>query len=143
MVERAPGPLPSLTQFPSGEPVERETVIAWIEAYVDAWRSNDPVRIGALFTKDATYAYDPWSEPLQGRRAIIDDWLNEPDEAGSWEAEYRPMLIRGDRALVTGVTRYSSGETYSNLFVIDFDEKGICRSFTEWYMLRPAADSGT
>ena len=29
--------------------MENEAVVAWIEAYLDAWRSNDPVRIGALF----------------------------------------------------------------------------------------------
>jgi len=83
--------------------MEIETVTAWIEAYVDAWRSNDPVRIGALFSQDATYAYDPWSHPLQGRQAIIDDWLNEPDEAGSWEAEFRPMLVHGEPALAAPV----------------------------------------
>jgi ketosteroid isomerase-like protein len=118
--------------------MELEAVVAWIEAYVDAWRSNDPVRIGALFTRNATYAYNPWSEPIQGRQAIIDDWLNEPDESGSWEADYRPMLVHGDRAIVTGVTRYEGGKTYSNLFVIDFDENAKCRSFTEWYMRHPA-----
>ena len=118
--------------------MELETVTAWTDAYVDAWRSNDAVRIGGLFTEDATYAYDPWSEPLQGRQAIVDDWLKQPDEPGSWEANYRPMLAHGDRAIVTGVTRYEDGKTYSNLFVIDFDENAKCRSFTEWYMRHPA-----
>ncbi len=120
--------------------MELEAVAAWIDAYVDAWRSSDPVGIG-VHARDATYAYNPWSKPLHGRQAIIDDWLNEPDEAGSWEADYRPILVHGDRALVTGVTQYASGETYSNLFLIDFDENAKCRSFTEWYMLQPSQPS--
>lgn len=117
--------------------MEFDTVTAWIDAYVGAWRSNDAVRIGALFTEDATYAYHPWDEPLRGRDSIVDDWLKEPDDPGAWEAHYRPMLIDGDRAIVTGVTRYADDKTYSNLFVVDFDEKGRCQSFTEWYMRHP------
>ena len=117
--------------------MEREAVITWIDAYVDAWRSNDAVRIGALFTEDATYAYHPWGEPLRGRDAIVEDWLKEPDEPGSWDGRYHPVLVEGDRAIVTGITRYLAGETYSNLFVIDFDGSGRCRAFTEWYMLQP------
>lgn len=123
--------------------MEFEAVAAWVDAYLAAWRSNDAARIGALFTEDATYAYHPWDEPLQGRDAIVDDWLKEPDAPGAWEAHYRPMLIDGDRAIVTGVTRYEDGKTYSNLFAIDFDEKGRCRSFTEWYMRHPHEKTAT
>lgn len=117
--------------------MELDTVKAWIEAYVEAWRSNDPVRIGALFTEDAAYAYRPWGDPLQGREAIVVDWLADPDEPGSWEADYRPMLVDGDRAIVTGRTRYADGNEYSNLFVIDFDADGRCSAFTEWFMHHP------
>ena len=62
------------------------------------------------------------------------DWLKEPDEPGSWEAAYQPMLITGNRVIVTGRTEYADGRSYSNLFVIDFDDGGRCRAFTEWYM---------
>lgn len=117
--------------------MELEPVVAWIDHYVDAWRSNDAIRIGALFTEDATYAYHPWDDPLRGRDAIVEDWLKEPDQPGSWEAHYRPLSVDGDRAIVTGETRYVDGETYSNLFVVDFDGNGRCRAFTEWYMLQP------
>lgn len=115
-----------------------EEVTRWIDAYVDAWRSNDPESIAALFTEDATYAYHPWDEPLQGRETIVADWLSEPDEPESWEAEYRPLLVHDDRSIVTGITRYADGKTYANLFVIDFDDEGRCRAFTEWYMRQPS-----
>ena len=118
--------------------MQYEAVTRWIDAYIDAWRSNDPESIAALFTEDATYAYHPWDEPLQGREAIVADWLKEPDEPGSWEAEYRPLLVHDDRSIVTGITRYADGKTYSNLFVIDFDDEGRCPAFTEWYMRHPS-----
>ncbi|MDR9451175.1 MAG: SgcJ/EcaC family oxidoreductase, partial [Acidimicrobiia bacterium] len=55
--------------------MQSETVTRWIDAYIDAWRSNDPESIAALFAEDATYAYHPWDEPLRGREAIVADWL--------------------------------------------------------------------
>jgi len=117
--------------------MNNEMLDAWIKEYVHAWRSNDPESIAALFTEDAMYAYNPWEEPLKGRKEIVADWLREPDHPDSWQADYRPMLIQGNRALVTGLTRYADGKTYSNLFVIDFDDEGRCHAFTEWYMRHP------
>ncbi len=120
-----------------------EGVQDWIGAYLQAWRSYQPQAIAALFAEDATYAYNPWDDPLRGREAIVAEWLKEPDQPGSWEAEYRPVLVQGSRAVVTGVTRYAEGATYSNLFMIDFDDEGRCRSFTEWYMRHPKGTEAT
>ena len=35
----------------------------WLDAYIAAWSSYDPAEIAALFTDDAAYHYDPFSEP--------------------------------------------------------------------------------
>jgi ketosteroid isomerase-like protein len=112
----------------------RESVQAWLDAYVEAWRSYDLDAIAALFSDTAEYRYHPYDEPLQGRQAIVDDWLSDRDEPGSWEARYAPLLVDGDSAVATGETRYAEGRTFSNLFVLVFDGDGRCREFTEWYM---------
>jgi len=122
--------------------MDLQSVQSWIEAYVDAWHTNEPGRISALFAEGATYAYNPWDTPLRGREAIVADWLKEPDEPGSWEADYRPMLLKDQTAIITGVTRYDDGKAYSNLFVVEFDENGRCRAFTEWYMRQKTASPG-
>jgi ketosteroid isomerase-like protein len=111
-----------------------EQVSAWVDAYVDAWQRYDPAAIGTLFSDDATYRYRPYLEPLRGRDAIVADWLADRDEPGSWQATYRPLLVDGDRAIVTGETQYADGERFSNLFVLRFDGEGRCRELTEWYM---------
>ena len=36
------------------------------------------------------------------RDAIVRDWTTEPDPAGSWEAEYRPLAVEGDTAVAIG-----------------------------------------
>jgi ketosteroid isomerase-like protein len=115
-----------------------EQVQAWLAAYVAAWRSNDAATIGELFAEDAAYRYHPYDDPERGRDAIVADWLEDPDEPGSWEASYAPLLVDGDRAVATGETRYADGQTFSNLFVLAFDGDGRCTEFTEWYMEHPA-----
>jgi ketosteroid isomerase-like protein len=117
----------------------REQVQKWLDAYVAAWGSNDPATIRELFSPDAEYRYHPYDdEPERGPEAIAAGWLEEPDEPGSWEAHYAPLLVEGDRAVATGETRYDDGQVFSNIFVLGFDAEGRCREFTEWYMEHPA-----
>jgi ketosteroid isomerase-like protein len=113
---------------------------AWLNRYVGAWRSGDPAAIGALFSPDATYFYGPYRKPVSGRDAIVRDWTTNPDEPGSWEAEYRPLAVDGHVAVATGESRYTNGRTYSNIFVCRFDGEGRCTEFREWFMEQPRAD---
>jgi ketosteroid isomerase-like protein len=113
----------------------RERVQAWLDAYVEAWHSYDRDAIAELFSPDATYRYHPYDEPEHGRDTIVEGWLEDPDEPGSWEARYEPLLIEGDRAVATGETFYRhTGRRFSNLFVLRFDVDGRCADFVEWYV---------
>jgi ketosteroid isomerase-like protein len=118
----------------SGDDVQR-----WLDAYVDAWRTYDPEAVGDLWAEDAVHAYDPVGEPVRGREAIVADWLKDPDEPGSWQASYRPLVVQGDRAVAVGRTTYADGKTFENLFVLRFDDEGRCAEFAEWYWRYPAA----
>ena len=51
---------------------------AWLQRYVDAWRLNDPVAVGDLFSPDVRYAFDPFGEAIVGRNAVIEAWLDDP-----------------------------------------------------------------
>jgi SnoaL-like domain len=113
----------------------RDQIQDWLDAYVAAWRSYEG--IAELFSDDAEYRYHPYDEPLRGRDAIVASWLGEREDPDSWEARYEPLLVDGDRAVATGETRYAEGRTFSNIFVLAFDEDGRCREFTEWYMEHP------
>jgi uncharacterized protein (TIGR02246 family) len=116
-------------------------VAAWVDAYVQAWATNSPEDIARLFSEDATYSYSPFDKPVQGRDAIVESWLKNPDAPGTWEASYEPIAVDGDVAVVHGRSRYfkDSARTqlkneWDNIFVIHFDEAGLCRSFGEWYV---------
>jgi len=118
----------------------REQVQEWLDRYVEAWRSYDETAIRALFAEDAEYAYHPYdAEPERGGDAIVEAWLSDRDEPGSWEASYAPDLIDGDRAIAKGETRYADGKVFSNLFELEFGAGGRCTRLVEWYMKQPEA----
>ena len=86
--------------------MDRDGFHAWLARYVDAWRLNDPTAIGDLFSLDVRYAFDPFSEAVVGRPAVVAAWLTDPDEPGSWEADYEVLAVDGDTFVAHGRTRY-------------------------------------
>lgn len=122
----------------------RDDAERWLQKYVEAWRSYDPEAIGALFGEDAEYRYHPYDEPVRSRGAIVASWLEEGrrDAPGTWDAHYDVIAIDGNVAVVTGTSTYlaPNGEidrVYYNNFVLEFDDGGLCKSFTEYYMEKP------
>ncbi len=121
--------------------MERAAVVAWLKSYMHAWESYSPEAIGDLFTEDATYSVHPYDTPVTGRQAIVDAWLKDPDAPGTFSANYAPIAVDGDLAVVNGRSTYfkDSSRTemtkeWDNIFVIQFDKDGRCRSFREWYV---------
>ena len=129
----------------------------WLDAYVDAWKSYDVERIGALFSEDATYRYHPQDEPVVGRAAIVASWLDEPDVAGTYDAKYAPLAIDGEVHVARGVTRYfdadgQPSDEYANVYICRFDDDGRCTDFIEYWIqarefrrrdrLEPLGESG-
>lgn len=117
-----------------------DDVASWLDAYIDAWRTYDPDAIGALFSEDAEYRYHPWDEPVRGRAAIVADWRDDRDAPGTWTADYRPWVVNGSDAVITGISRYDNADgkrEYHNVFLCRFDADGRCREFTDVYARRP------
>lgn len=128
--------------------VDANQVQRWLDAYMRAWLSYDPLEIGALFSHDAEYRWQPWAQGdavACGRDQIVAAWLSERDAAGTYRGEYRPLLVSGDQAIAVGLSSYYTDATqttldraYHNLWVLRFDDDGRCRSFTEWFMKAPS-----
>ena len=113
----------------------------WLDRYVAAWKSYDPDAIGDLFSEDASYRYHPEDEPVEGRAAITADWLQDPDEPGTYDGHYEPLAIDASNGnhVASGWTRYltSSGDLrdeYWNIYLVTFDESGHATAFTEWWI---------
>jgi len=122
--------------------VDRAGFRAWLQRYIDAWRLNDPVAVGDLFSPDVRYAFDPFGEAVVGRNAVIEAWLDDPDDPALWDADYEVLAVDGDVFVAHGRTRYLTDDRrevdreFANIFVCRFDGDGRCREFTEYYMRR-------
>jgi hypothetical protein len=125
--------------------MDRSSVQAWLDRYVDAWKSYDQAAIESLFSDGATYRYHPYdAEVLEGRDAIVRDWLDNRDEAGTYDAHYEPYAVDGDRAVAIGRSSYwtdagrsTLSRAYDNVFLLRFDGDGRCVEFTESFMTVP------
>jgi uncharacterized protein (TIGR02246 family) len=133
--------------------MDRDTVQAWLDRYVEAWKTYDPQAIGDLFAEDATYRYHPWDEGddvARGRTAIVAAWTepdgsaSERDAPGTYDARYEAWAVDGARAVAVGWSRYwtdasraTERAVYDNVFLLEFDDDGRCRSFTEVFAERP------
>ena len=123
--------------------MEKAEVARWLDRYVTAWKSYDREQILGLFADRAVYRYQPHDEPIVGSDAIADDWIDDRDDPGTYEAAYAPVAVDGDTAVVIGSSTYTNPNgsprtIYDNCFVIRFDPEGRCTEFTEWFMERPS-----
>lgn len=125
-----------------------DDVQRWLDDYVVAWETYDTERIGGLFSAAATCRYHPYdAEPVVGREAIVESWLNEDarDPPGTYDARYQPYVVEGDRAVAVGFSRYYADSSrtallkeYFNAYLLRFDAEGRCAEFTEYFVLRPS-----
>jgi ketosteroid isomerase-like protein len=114
--------------------VDRSDVEAWVERYVRAWGSNDPIEIGGLFTEGARYYTAPHREPWRGQQEIVEGWLDRKDEQGTWSFRSEVLAVAGDLGFVRGWTTSTEESDCSNLWMIRLTEDGRCSEFIEWWM---------
>lgn len=118
-----------------------EQLTDWLERYVQAWNTNDPAQIGALWSADAVYRTSPFADEWRGRDQIIERWLERQDEPNSTSFRYAMIGFNAGGAVVRGWTTYHTNppREYSNIWLIQLDDSGRCSEFTEWWMQRPTA----
>jgi hypothetical protein len=114
----------------------------WFDAYIEAWRNGNREQIGDLFGEKVSYRYHPYDEPVSGRQAVVQSWLEDWDPQEEWEAVYRPFAVDGNRVVATGTSRYLGHDDhperlYHNVFLLEFDDEGRCREFTEFFVKQP------
>ena len=127
--------------------MNRSSVQDWLERYSAAWESYDADAIRSLFAPDADYRYhpyDPDSEAVRGADAIASNWLEDRDDAGTYDSHYEPYAVDGDRAVAVGWSRYYTDASksrlereYRNAYMLAFDDEGRCTLFTEFFMETP------
>ncbi len=123
-----------------GQALRASDTKEFLTKYKEAWETRSPALAASLFTRDAHYKVDPFSEAIVGREAIHDYWAGatNPQEnirfmvrnfchsgyilLAEWSCAYR------DR--VTGKSREIAG-----MFLADFYGKQV-RAFREYWHSR-------
>jgi ketosteroid isomerase-like protein len=121
--------------------VDRQQFQDWLYRYVEAWKTYDPEKIGALFSEDAEYRYHPQDEAERGRNTIVSNWLEQRDDPGTYDAQYEPLAIDADGTHIAhGWSRYFTApggemrDEYWNIYVLRFNDAGECTNFTEYWI---------
>jgi nuclear transport factor 2 (NTF2) superfamily protein len=124
--------------------VDQTALEDWLARYGRAWETADPDAAAALFTEDATYRESPFDEVMEGREAIRRYWQEIPetqrDISFGWEiVDTDPVVVRW-RASYSRL-RDGSRITLDGVFLLRFDESGLCRTLREWWHLHEASAS--
>jgi len=118
----------------------------WLTRYGDAWESRDRERFCALFTEDAPYYWTPMDPPMLGHAGIGTAFADAVSTQGNIRFSHQVLAVVD----VTGICRWQcsfdrvgSGERVrlDGVFVVSFDDHGLCREFREWWhSSEPATD---
>ena len=115
--------------------MDHERLARWIADYERAWRTPGTGALADLFAPHARYSPAPFAQTVHGLPAIATFWEAErdgPDEVFS--LAWAPVAVQDDVAVARVEVRYAGPPTrhYRDLWVIELDERGRCRSFEEW-----------
>jgi hypothetical protein len=124
-------------------PLEQPALETWLESYGAAWLARDAAAAGRLFTTDASYHENAFEAPMRGRAAIEAYWARVTADQTEIKYESTPIAVSGH----TGIAHWkASFKLKSNgaiieldgVFVLEFDEKGACKSLREWWFVKPS-----
>lgn len=123
------------------KPLELEIFNKWMETYGKASRENDPQASANLFTQDAQYYESPFNEPLIGREYIYQYWSKGARKLKEKEAAYEILAIRDNLGIARWRSEFTvteSGKRFALdcVFVVEFNEDGLCQTFREWWHIQ-------
>jgi ketosteroid isomerase-like protein len=121
----------------------------WLQRYGDAWEHAEPAAAAQLFTEDCQYFETPFSPPACGRDGVLRYWSAVPEGQADVSFRFRLLAVQVNTVIAhwsASFTRRASGSRVAldGMFVLEFDERGLCRTLREWWHREerpsPAAD---
>ena len=113
----------------------------WMETYSRASAENDPQGSAGLFAQDARYYESPFDEPMIGRDAIFDYWNIGAQNLHDKESTFEILSVQDNRGIAHWGSKFTAIESGKHLeldclFVVEFDDEGLCQIFREWWHIR-------
>ncbi len=120
--------------------IDTADIDRWLTRYQEAWRTDDPGRVAALFTDKARYHSAPWREPIVGAPAVSDWWRAMGESRLPWSFDCQVIARNEDLYVVRAVTRYPEGTDgepgpleFHNLWLVTLSGDRA-REFVEYFM---------
>ena len=110
----------------------------WLQRYGDAWERADPAAAAQLFTEDCQYFETPFSPPACGREGVLRYWSAVPEGQTDVSFRFRLLAVQSSTVIAhwsASFTRRANGSSVAldGVFVLEFDERGLCRTLREWW----------
>ena len=123
------------------KPLTLEAFQTWMDIYGKASEENDPQTSANLFTQDASYYENPFDKPIIGRDAIYAYWNKGAQTLTEKQSTYQILCVKDNLGIARWQSKFAAIESGKHvaldcLFVVEFNEEGLCKTFREWWHLR-------
>ena len=113
----------------------------WMETYGRASAENDPFTSANLFAEKAAYYEMPFAEPMIWREAIFQYWNKGAQNLKDKESSFEILAVNGNTCIARWQSKFTVIESGKRLeldclFVVEFNEEGLCQTFREWWHIR-------
>lgn len=114
---------------------------AWMAEYSRASAENDPRASTNLFAQNAAYYETPFAEPMVGREAIFEYWNKGVQTLKDKESSFEILAMNNNIGIARWQSEFTVIESDEHLaldclFVVEFDEEGLCKTFREWWHIQ-------
>jgi hypothetical protein len=119
----------------------------WMITYGKASEENNLRASIDLFALDAKYYESPFDEPIIGRSAIYAYWNEGAQNLKDKQSTYQILSVKDHLGIARWQSKFTVIESSQQflvdcLFVVEFNDEGLCQVFREWWHSREDRSNG-
>lgn len=118
--------------------MDMERFQSWLELYGRAWKNQDPQSFVNLFTDNASYHANPFSEPLSGRSAILNYWSDVARSQEQIQFNYEVLAVTQESGIAHWWASFvhipsKTKVKLDGIFIISLNSENSCSNFRQWW----------
>jgi uncharacterized protein (TIGR02246 family) len=118
--------------------MDKERFQSWLDSYGRAWENRDHQAFASLFSDNASYYANPFSEPLNGRSAILDYWSNVICSQEQIQFNYEVVAVTQESGIAHWWASFVhiSSKTkvrLDGIFIVSLNDENRCRVLKQWW----------